>query len=801
MRGYVIGDQILVRADHQAFTADQIARHEVGHDMIAKGEVNINKVRNQIKQVLQTDEGINEAAKHYEEAYSGTGLTADEIWEEMICDSLGDMNVFSRSVSRAEAAEIMRTAIPAIQQAVSESNASTDASTDASTVASTDGNRQTRGAPTPKAVYNKRDGKGGWGKVYSTAQEALNDATKSVDSKLWDAFEKEFNSGKSFTPITNAIIAVQQDVRQDTITPIQGAKLLSEVYQKGGAKALDSLYIHETGNLYPKALERAKQYSTSADEVTEGKASRETLNEGEQYEKDNQDSRVLANGQETSAVGRSENNQRKQGNDTSDSSRLVAQDGTVRAGSVRESGQQRKTATWMSGRRFVSQASWLRFKEALLRNRTGLSSNDVKGRTVPSNILQKFEKTIFTDESGKLLTLYHWTPNKFLVFAHGDIGFHFGGTFAAAYDRRESKTAAKRGADIVKEVYLNIESPIVLQDDAGFWDAYEITSQLVDKGLISSKERAKISRMEGYVEGDYDSQANKYLRNLLDKLGYDGIIYENAVEDKGALSVIALYSDQIYTVSEETVGSNDGKASRELDLDYMDAVNRGDMETAQRMVDEAAKSSGAMTNENGLPTRFYHGSESDFNEFSYGKIGEATGVGILGDGFYFTDNKSTAKAYGKNVRSFYLQISNPYTASENDLYLLKTQRLIDTGYDGVVMETPKGKIVMAFDNNQIKSADPVTYDDNGNVIPLSERFNPENSDIRFSRELDLDYDESIEASETLTNRELLAGALESAARTEDERNKLQQYKEKILFVEVFAKLFSKSDHLSVKKLF
>ena len=37
-----------------------------------------------------------------------------------------------------------------------------------------------------------------------------------------------------------------------------------------------------------------------------------------------------------------------------------------------------------------------------------------------------------------------------------------------------------------------------------------------------------------------------------------------------------------------------------------------------------------------------------------------------------------------------------------------------------------------FDSNQVKSADPVTYDDKGNVIPLSERFNAENNDIRYS---------------------------------------------------------------------
>lgn len=38
----------------------------------------------------------------------------------------------------------------------------------------------------------------------------------------------------------------------------------------------------------------------------------------------------------------------------------------------------------------------------------------------------------------------------------------------------------------------------------------------------------------------------------------------------------------------------------------------------------------------------------------------------------------------------------------------------------------------ACSKSPFKSADPVTYDDNGNVIPLSERFNPRKEDIRFS---------------------------------------------------------------------
>ena len=40
--------------------------------------------------------------------------------------------------------------------------------------------------------------------------------------------------------------------------------------------------------------------------------------------------------------------------------------------------------------------------------------------------------------------------------------------------------------------------------------------------------------------------------------------------------------------------------------------------------------------------------------------------------------------------------------------------------------------LIVLDENQVKSADPVTYDDDGNIIPLSDRFNTEKDDIRYS---------------------------------------------------------------------
>ena len=62
-----------------------------------------------------------------------------------------------------------------------------------------------------------------------------------------------------------------------------------------------------------------------------------------------------------------------------------------------------------------------------------------------------------------------------------------------------------------------------------------------------------------------------------------------------------------------------------------------------------------------------------------------------------------------------------------------TQALKNMGYDGTI-QSVEGDEAVAFYPEQIKSADPVTYDDNGNVIPLSDRFNPKKSDIRYSME-------------------------------------------------------------------
>ena len=83
-----------------------------------------------------------------------------------------------------------------------------------------------------------------------------------------------------------------------------------------------------------------------------------------------------------------------------------------------------------------------------------------------------------------------------------------------------------------------------------------------------------------------------------------------------------------------------------------------------------------------------------------------------------------------------------------------TDYLKEQGYDGIKDKGGKGggaghTVWIPFSSEQIKSADPVTYDDNGNVIPLSERFKTDNNDIRYSERdypIDSEVDKTVKAA-------------------------------------------------------
>ena len=233
----------------------------------------------------------------------------------------------------------------------------------------------------------------------------------------------------------------------------------------------------------------------------------------------------------------------------------------------------------------------------------------------------------------------------------------------------------------------------------------------------------------------------------------------------------------------------------------MTAVNDGDMETAQRLVDEAAERAGYT-----MP--LYHGSKSGggFTKFR--------------DWSYFTPKEDYARRYTqrgneeKSLYRTYVKLDNPFDTRDpkarkefDDIRMeYGLGEIQDTGlpdwtdgydiadyigendlkYDVILLDeggdlvdgqpVSRGISYVVRKSAQIKSADPVTYDDNGNVIPLSQRFDETNSDIRYFLGDDSDTVPAVDFKARAENIIRLADMLQDGVKNDAEYTALSKVK-------------------------
>ncbi len=230
------------------------------------------------------------------------------------------------------------------------------------------------------------------------------------------------------------------------------------------------------------------------------------------------------------------------------------------------------------------------------------------------------------------------------------------------------------------------------------------------------------------------------------------------------------YHDTAGAMAYNYSGSDAFKAQAR-DRIHEDAIARGDWRTAQKMVDEQAEA-------NGYYGPVWHGENGDLNRKDYSKLDTN---GNYGAGVYVaTRNRGRAEAFGDNVSELAMSVENPLPgydarleseeveslrdairdADENALSVLDElfegenwgdandalsifSAMVDemgfvkardifqsvTGYDGV--STREGEAV-AWNPNQLKLRNLATFDDSGELIPLSKRFDRTNSDVRYS---------------------------------------------------------------------
>ena len=229
------------------------------------------------------------------------------------------------------------------------------------------------------------------------------------------------------------------------------------------------------------------------------------------------------------------------------------------------------------------------------------------------------------------------------------------------------------------------------------------------------------------------------------------------------------------------------KSRKQLNAEYDTAINNGDIAKAGELADEAAKKAG-------YTLKGIHRTNGRFTVFDKSKQTGERGK-TLGNAFYISSpagSEYDSDSYGKNRMEVYVKTGKMFNLHDG-LSKQKAEKVYDKyfapfvqqDYDDihkkhVIGQLQKGYKVMdyideaaekngtttdeifkwlgynsikdgpqyaIFDPSQIKSADPVTYDDEGNAIPLGKRFKKANDDIRYSLPADAPYLAAVERGE------------------------------------------------------
>lgn len=384
------------------------------------------------------------------------------------------------------------------------------------------------------------------------------------------------------------------------------------------------------------------------------------------------------------------------------------------------------------------------------------SSRDSAGNALTEAQQRYFADSQVRDEDGKLIPVYHSTGNEFYIFDRNRLGET---TLGNATDASLAATAlvghwfsdhdlGNALGDRTIQSYLNIENPYTTDLDTL---AAEIGRYADDSGQMQAD----------FEDGDYRAtrQAANAFVDWLRENGYDGLVVADT--EFGGNSYVVLDSEQAkLTTNQNPTGARDIRYSSRTssDSEYLNLAQNPEenRQALSKMVENAAR-------EAGYTRLFFHGSK------------KGGGFTVFRDWQYFTENREYAKRYATrenpgSLYETYVKMENPFDTRIPEVRELFEQARQEYGmgelqenglpdwtdgydiadyidendlpYDGIILDeggdmvngkpVSRGLSYVIRDSSQVKSADAVTYDDNGNVIPLSQRFDTGKEDIRYS---------------------------------------------------------------------
>ena len=273
-------------------------------------------------------------------------------------------------------------------------------------------------------------------------------------------------------------------------------------------------------------------------------------------------------------------------------------------------------------------------------------------------------------------------------------------------------------------------------------------------------------------------------------------------------------------INEDSLDYNDVLYQESLDKQYLDAVNRGDIETAQRMVDDKARKKGYISNDEYRDLHAAPGAEIDRKDFAnLEKLKELRddsfdlnlyaiahniinqpedywtpqGIRYYGYNDPIADRQSwysimskineirrlkegdpipsitVYRAVPTSIKATKLESSGQWVTPSRYYAQIHGEHRFDGRYRIISQDVPVTELwwdgndanEWGFDDgqgeryvyknakNNVKLIDAVTYDDSGNIIPLSKRFTQNNPDIRFQEVVDKGLLSKLESEETI----------------------------------------------------
>lgn len=165
---------------------------------------------------------------------------------------------------------------------------------------------------------------------------------------------------------------------------------------------------------------------------------------------------------------------------------------------------------------------------------------DATGRSIDKGIINKLFKSIVRNRKGQLIPVYHGTDKVHSTLKVGDIGIHFG-SYNQAMQRAIDKEIVN---PVYIRAYLNITKPLIINRDGYNWNAPQVAMYLADEGIITSEQA------QSFIDRGISAETNQELADMIQDMGYDGIIYTNAYEAGAGKSYIVFDDSQVVRIDD-----------------------------------------------------------------------------------------------------------------------------------------------------------------------------------------------------------------------------------------------------------